>query len=196
MQFINVTGSFVSFMGFVLFCFFSVFSFNLTIYGCSLSPLPPPDDPNPHLYWFGNLTTVIALLAWPKTCVPWWSLTSHNNLSLCAVSVSGSLITSATVGRSLRLCLSFSNPFSDSISFCSVSVSFHSMLSCCLSSPLQAGKTGLLKKETRSWQSLKNRERCREEDREAFIVTGPRPQLCLTRSAAVATGTLKCLFSY
>lgn len=149
--------------------------------------------------WFGNLTTVIALLAWPKTCVPWWSLT-HNNLSLCAVSVSGSLITSATVGRCLRLCLSCSIPFSDSISFCSVSVSFHSLLSCCLSSPLQAGKTGLLKKETRSWHSL-NKERegesCKEqEDREAFIVTGPRPQVCLTRSAAVATGTLKCLFSY
>lgn len=195
MQFINVTGSFVSFMGFVLFCFFSVFSFNLTIYGCSLSSLQMTLIRT--CIWFGNLTTVIALLAWPKTCVPWWSLTSHNNLSLCAVSVSGSLITSTTVGRSLRLCLSFSNPFSDSISFCSVSVSFHSLLSCCLSSPLQAGKTGLLKKETRSWHSLKNRERCREkEDREAFIVTGPRPQLCLTRSAAVATGTLKCLFSY
>lgn len=165
MQFINVTGSFVSFMGFVLFCFFSVFSFNLTIYGCSLSTSPLQLTLIRTCIWFGNLTTVIALLAWPKTCVPWWSLTSHNNLSLCAVSVSGSLITSATVGRSLRLCLSFSNPFSDSISFCFVSVSFHSLLSCCLSSPLQAGKTGLLKKETRSWHSLKNRERWRDAER-------------------------------
>lgn len=71
-------------------------------------------------------------------------------------------------------CLSFSIPFSDSISFCSVSVSFHSLLSCCLSSPLQAGKTGLLKKETRSWHSLNKRERGRELQRAG----GPRGLHC------------------
>lgn len=201
MQFINVTGSFVSFMGFVLFCFFSVFSFNLTIYGCSLSTSPLQLTLIRTCIWFGNLTTVIALLAWPKTCVPWWSLTSHNNLSLCAVSVSGSLITSATIGRSVRLCLSFSNPFSDSISFCSVSVSFYSLLSLVVSLPpcRQAKPDYWRRKQEVGSLSRTERDgkRCREkEDREAFIVTGPRPQLCLTRSAAVATGTLKCLFSY
>lgn len=147
----------------ILFLFCSLFqSYNLWLRS---SPFPLQLTLIRTCIWFGNLTTVIALLAWPKTCVPWWSLTSHNNLSLCAVSVSGSLITSATVGCSLRLCLSFSNPFSDSILFCSVSVSFYSLLSCCLSSPLQAGKTGLLKKETRSWQSLNNRERERDAER-------------------------------
>lgn len=144
-----------------------LFSVSILQFMAALSLSPPPPLQLTLIrtcIWFGNLTTVIALLAWPKTCVPWWSL-AHNNLSLCAVSVSGSLITSATVGRCLRLCLSCSIPFSDSISFCDVSVSFHSLLSCCLSSPLQAGKTGLLKKETRSWHSPRERERDAESRR-------------------------------
>lgn len=196
MQFINVTGSFVSFMGFVLFCFFSVFCFNLTIYGCSLSLLHPPLQLTliRTCIGFGNLTTVIALLAWPKTCVPWWSLT-HNNLSLCAVSVSGSLITSATVAVSPSL--SHSQTLFRSVLYLSLSTRCSLVVS--LPSCRQAKPDYWRRKPEVGTLSIKEREgeSCREqEDREAFIVTGPRPQLCLTRSAAVATGTLKCLFWY
>lgn len=170
-------------MGFVLFCFFSVFSFNLTIYGC------PSADPNPHLYlvWLLNDSHSPLGLAQNMRSLMVFN-TQQSQLVRCQ---RFGIINYVCHCCCLCVSISFSIPYPDSISFCSVSISFCSLLSCCLSSPLQAGKTGLLKKETRSWRhSLNNRERERErdrqkEDREAFIVTGPQtPTLSNTISGS------------